>query len=129
MPVYSRVAKWGEELRGQNLEYWISSIAGDTGPRKWDPIQQQGFLGGAVIKNLPASAGDSRDVGLIPGVRRSPGVGNGNPFKYFSAIERNDTGSFAELWMDLMTIIQNEIRRIKTLYINAYMWNLEKCYR
>ena len=27
----------------------------------------QGFTGGALVKNLPASAGDTRDVGLIPG--------------------------------------------------------------
>ena len=26
-----------------------------------------------VIKNLPATAGDPRDRGLIPGLRRSPG--------------------------------------------------------
>ena len=29
-----------------------------------------GFPGGAVIKNLPTSAGDARDVGLIPGLGR-----------------------------------------------------------
>ena len=38
-----------------------------------------GFAGGSVVKNLPAKAGDTRDVGLIPGLRRSPGVGNDNP--------------------------------------------------
>ena len=41
-----------------------------------------GFLGGAVLKNLPANAGDSGDVGSIPGTGRSPGVGNGNPLQY-----------------------------------------------
>ena len=30
-----------------------------------------GFLGGSVVKNPPANAGDARDVGLIPGWRRS----------------------------------------------------------
>ena len=35
-----------------------------------------------VVKNLPANAGDKRDVGLIPGLGRSPGVGNGNPLQY-----------------------------------------------
>ena len=29
------------------------------------------------VKNLPA--GDMGDAGLIPGSRRSPGEGNGNP--------------------------------------------------
>ena len=35
--------------------------------------------GGAVVKNLPASAGDAADVGSIPGSGRFPGEGNGNP--------------------------------------------------
>ena len=35
-----------------------------------------------VVKNLPANAGDIRDEGLIPGLGRSPGVGNGNPLQY-----------------------------------------------
>ena len=29
-----------------------------------------------VVKNLPANAGDARDMGSIPGLGRSPGVGN-----------------------------------------------------
>ena len=33
-------------------------------------------------KNLPANAGDVRDMGLIPGSRRSPGGGHGNPLQY-----------------------------------------------
>ena len=33
-----------------------------------------------VVKNPPASAGDVRDVGSIPGSGRSPGGGHGNPF-------------------------------------------------
>ena len=35
-----------------------------------------------VVKNPPADAGDARDAGVIPGSRRSPGVGNGNPLQY-----------------------------------------------
>ena len=35
-----------------------------------------------MVKNLPANAGDARDMGSIPGLGRSPGVGNGNPFQY-----------------------------------------------
>ena len=33
-------------------------------------------------KNQPAKAGDSRDVGSIPGLGRSPGGGDGNPLQY-----------------------------------------------
>ena len=32
-----------------------------------------GFPGGPVVKNLPASAGDARDVGLISELGRLPG--------------------------------------------------------
>ena len=34
-----------------------------------------------MVKNPPANAGDTRDMGLIPGPGRSPGVGGGNPLQ------------------------------------------------
>ena len=37
---------------------------------------QKGFPGGSVVKNPPAKAGD---MGLIPGLGRSPGGGKVNP--------------------------------------------------
>ena len=40
------------------------------------------FSGGSVVKNSPASAGDSGDVGAIPGLERSLGGGNGYPQQY-----------------------------------------------
>ena len=36
-----------------------------------------------MVKNLPANAGDLRDLSLIPGLGRSPGGGYGNPLQYF----------------------------------------------
>ena len=39
----------------------------------------EGFLGGTVVKNLPANAGDASS---IPGLGRFPGVGNGNSLQY-----------------------------------------------
>ena len=38
-----------------------------------------GFPGGSVVKNLPATAGDT---GSIPESGRSAGAGNGNPLQY-----------------------------------------------
>ena len=38
-----------------------------------------GFPGSSVVKNPPVKEGDAA---LIPGLRRSPGKGNGNPLKY-----------------------------------------------
>ena len=34
-----------------------------------------------MIENLPANAGEVRDVGSIPGLGRSPGGGLGNPLQ------------------------------------------------
>ena len=35
-----------------------------------------------VVKNPPASSGDARDVGSIPGLGRSPRGGHGNPLQH-----------------------------------------------
>ena len=35
-----------------------------------------------MIKNPPANAGDAGDMGSFPGLGRSPGGVNGNPFQY-----------------------------------------------
>ena len=39
-----------------------------------------------MVKNLPAKAEDPRDLGSIPGLATSPGVGKGNPLQ-FSCME------------------------------------------
>ena len=46
-------------------------------------IDQTGaFQAVSVVKTPPANAGDTGDVGLIPGSGKSPGGGNGNLFQY-----------------------------------------------
>ena len=42
-----------------------------------------GFLGGSEVKNPPANVGNTRDTSSIPGSRRCPAVGNGNPFQHY----------------------------------------------
>ena len=46
-----------------------------------------------VVKNLPANAGDVKDAGSIPGLRRSPGGGHGNPFQYSCLENPMDRGA------------------------------------
>ena len=46
-----------------------------------------------VVKNPPANAGDARDVGLIPGSEKSPGVGNGNLLQYSCPKNSMDKGA------------------------------------
>ena len=50
--------------------------------------------GGVVVKNPPASAGIAGDIGLIPGLGRSLGVGNGNPLQYSSLENSMDRGTW-----------------------------------
>ena len=52
------------------------------------------FPGGPVVKNPPASAGDIGDMGSIPGLGRSPGEGNGNPFQYSCLGNPMDRGAW-----------------------------------
>ena len=47
-----------------------------------------------MVKNPPANAGDSGDMGLIPGLGRSPGGGNGNPFQYSYLENPMDRGAW-----------------------------------
>ena len=44
-----------------------------------------------MVKNPTANAGD---VGLIPGLERSPGEGNGNPFQYSRLGNPMDRGAW-----------------------------------
>ena len=61
-----------------------------------------------MIKNLPASVGDIRDMGSIPGLGRSPGGGHGNPLQYSCLENPMDRGAWwatvhgvAESWTQL----------------------------
>ena len=47
-----------------------------------------------VVKNLPASAGDVRDSGSIPGSGTSPGGGQGNPLQYSYVENPMDRGAW-----------------------------------
>ena len=53
-------------------------------------VIDKGFPGDLVVKNPPANAGD---VGSIPWVGRSPGVGNGNPLQHSSLETPTDRGT------------------------------------
>ena len=50
-----------------------------------------------VVKNLPSNAGGVRDLGSIPGSRRSPGGGNGNPLQYSCLENPRDGGAWPSM--------------------------------
>ena len=47
-----------------------------------------------MVKNLCADAGDTGDVGSIPGSGRSPGVGNGTPLQNSCLENSTDRGAW-----------------------------------
>ena len=53
-----------------------------------------GLTGDSVVKNPPAKAGD---VGLTPGLGRSPGGGNGNPLQYSCLENPMDRGAWRSM--------------------------------
>ena len=46
------------------------------------------------VKNPPANAGDTGDLGSLPGPGRSPGGGNGNPLQYSCLENPVDRGAW-----------------------------------
>ena len=60
-----------------------------------------------VVKNLPANAGDIRNMGLIPGSERSPGGGHGNPLQCSCLENPMDRGA---CWAIVHRIAKNQTR-------------------
>ena len=63
-----------------NFSVWIAAI--------------MNFPDGSVVKNLPANARDTRDMGSIPGLGRSAGGGNGNPLQHSCLENSMDRGAW-----------------------------------
>ena len=70
-----------------------------------------GFLGGSVVKILPANAGDS---GSNPESGRSPREGNGNPLQY------SCLGMDRGAWQDTIHGVTKESDRIEWLNNNNH---------
>ena len=64
-----------------------------------------------MVKNLPANAGDTGDLGFIPGSGRSPGGGNGTPFRYSCLENPMDRGA----WWATGLGVANSWTRLSTL--------------
>ena len=60
-----------------------------------------------VVKNQLHNAGKVRDLGSIPGSRRSPGEGNGNPYHYFCLENSVDSGAW---WATVHRVAQSQTR-------------------
>ena len=124
---------------------WIHFV----GKGNWIFCQfQHERIGGTMVKNLPAHAGDVRDSGSILGSERSPGLGNGNRLQYFCLENSMDSRAWwatvhevtkSQKWMSMCTketkvgatsSIFNYIkRRMELLCTYLYMIVFTKCGR
>ena len=62
-----------------------------------------------MVKNPAANAGDTRDMGLIPGLGRSPGEGNGNPLQYSCLENPMDRGAW---WAVVLGVANSQTQLI-----------------
>ena len=60
-----------------------------------------------MVKNLSINAGDAGDVGSIPGLRRSPGGGHGNPLQYSCLENPMDRGVW---WAAIRAVTKSQTR-------------------
>ena len=65
-----------------------------------------------VVKNIPANAGDVRDLGSIPGWGRSPGEGHGNRLQYSCLENPMDRGA----WQATVHRVAQSQTQLKRLY-------------
>ena len=80
-----------------------------------DPSGRTSFQVVLVVKNLPASVGDVRDVGLIPGLERSPGEGHFNLLQYSCLENPVDTGA----WRVMIHGVTKSWTQLKQLSMHA----------
>ena len=72
-----------------------------------------------VVKNLPANARDVRNAGSVPGLRRSPGEGNGSPLQYSRLENPMDRGA----WWATVHRVTKSWTRLKRLSMHTpYRW-------
>ena len=65
-------------------------------------MSEKGFPGGSVVKNPPVNAGD---MSSIPGLGRSPGVGNVNPLWYSCLDKPTDREAW---WAAVLGVSQSD---------------------
>ena len=83
-------------------------------------MASQGFPNGSVVKNPPANTGASRDMGLIPGLGRFPGGGNGKLIQYSCLENPVDRGA----WQATVYGVTKSRTLLKCLSMHICRWLL-----
>ena len=79
--------------------------------------KREGFPADASGKESSCSAGDIKDVGLIPGSGRSPGGGHGNSLQYSCLENPMDRGA----WQATILWVAKSPTRLKRLSMYTHM--------
>ena len=74
---------------------------------------------GQLVKNPLVDAGDARDVGSIPGWRRSPEGGDGNPLNYSCMENPTDRGA----WRATVHWVTKSQTQLKGLGIHPWLFH------
>ena len=69
------------------------------------PGDKESCTASAVVKNPQANAEDAGDLGSIPGLGRSPGVGNGYPLQYSCLKNPMDRG---DQWATVQRVAKSQ---------------------
>ena len=62
-----------------------------------------------MVKNPPTNAGDTRDMGSISGLGRSPGGGHGNPLQYSCLENPIDRGAW---WVTVHRVTESDVTEV-----------------
>ena len=73
-----------------------------------------------MLKNLPANARDAGDVGSIPGLERSPGVGTGDLLQYSCLENSMNRGT----WWAMVCGVSKSQTRLRTEHTYTHRMKL-----
>ena len=76
-----------------------------------------------AVKNPSANAGDTGDVGSVPGSGRSPGGGNGNPLLYSCLKNLTDR----EVWRTRVHRVAKSQTELKQFSMQAFIITIFTC--
>ena len=121
MATHSSVLAW--RIPGTGEPDGLPSMGSHKVGQDWSDLAAAASQVALMVKNSPANAGDVRDVGLLPGLGRSPGEGNGNPLQYSCLEGPIWTEGTWRATVHRVTQSQKQLKRLSTSTLPK--WNIQ----
>ena len=83
-----------------------------------EKLGKQIFFAAIKDHRRQANAGDIRNMGLIPGWDRSPGVGKGNPLQYYCLENSMDRGA---RWPRVLGVAKSQTQLSTHIHTTLYI--------